>query len=113
MEILHEEHDMLWTMRIEEDAPHVADDAKKLKTLRKSRSILRQRIVDSNLEYVNSKESPFKIWKGLIETFVRKMIKSQLFTIRRLLSLNFEEKQKLASYFLTFDKFIRDLGKST
>ncbi|VVC32800.1 Hypothetical protein CINCED_3A025917 [Cinara cedri] len=67
MEILNEEQNLPWTLRIEEDASHVAD---KLRNLRKkNKSILIKRIANSRLKYLKCKDTLLKIWEALTETF--------------------------------------------
>lgn len=110
METVLEDQDLLWTIQMDADESTQGTQQQKLKAQRKSKSILIQKIADSHLEYVKRKETPLKIWQTLVETFERKGVKSQLHTLRFLLSLKYDDKQKLESHLLELNKLIRELN---
>lgn len=80
---------------------------------KKCKSQIIQRIADSHLEYAKDKDSAWELWTSLNQTFARKGIASQLFLRNSLLTLKFHPAtEKLTSFFLKFDKLIRELRES-
>lgn len=64
------------------------------------KSLLISRIHDSQLEYVQGKQSPKEIWDALHRIFERRSIASRMHLKRRMLSMRFENGT-LQQHFLT------------
>lgn len=128
LEVVLEEHELLEFLEnsVEDivelradnaDTAAEAEEKKKkrdaeLKKERKCKSMIIKRIDDNHLEYVKDKKTPKDIWTSLIGTFERKGVASQLFIRKNLLTMKFEDGEKIEKHFLEFEKLIREL-KST
>ena len=75
----------------------------------KCRSVLIQAVADSHLEYIKDKQSPKQIWDGLHDVFERKSITNRFLLKRQLLSMCYQENERLQDHFLRFDKLVREI----
>jgi len=120
MQVLLEEHDLIdcvnkpLDMLMEDLSAETADT--QAITLRKRdrrcKSSIIQRIADSHLEYVKEKATAFEMWQVLSESFERKGVASQLHLRKMFLIMRYATTEMMASYFLKFDRQVREL-KST
>lgn len=78
-----------------------------LKKDRKCKSLLISRIHDTQLEYVQGKQTPKDIWDALQNVFERKSIASRMYLKRKMLSLRLDGGT-LQEHFLAFDKVVRE-----
>lgn len=83
-----------------------------LRSWRKCKSILIQRIHDSQLEIVKDLKTAKQIWDSLLKIYERKSISSRLMIRKKLILMKFREGDDLQQHFLEFEKTVRDL-KST
>lgn len=83
--------------------------AARIKQDNKCRSVLIQAIADSHLEYVKDKVSPKQIWDGLHDVFERKSITNRFMLKRQLLSMRYDERERLQEHFLKFDQLVREI----
>lgn len=83
--------------------------ALRVKQDNKCRSVLIQAVADSHLEYVKDKASPKQIWDGLHNVFERKSITNRFLLKKRLLSMRFNENEKMQEHFLRFDQLVREI----
>lgn len=81
----------------------------RIKQDNKCRSVLIQAIADSHLEYIKDKQSPKQIWDGLHDVFERKSITNRFLLKRQLLSMRYQENDRLQDHFLRFDKLVREI----
>lgn len=79
----------------------------RVKKDRRCKSLLVSRIHDTQLEYVQEKETPKQIWDALIRVFERKSIASRMHLKRKMLSMRFETGT-LQDHFLRFDRLVRE-----
>lgn len=93
----------------EEKAVNEIKRAARVRQDNKCRSILIQSIADSHLEYVKDKVSPKQIWEGLHNVFERKSITNRFLLKRQLLSMRFDESDRLQDHFLRFDQLVREI----
>lgn len=75
----------------------------------KCQSVLIQAIADSHLEYIKDKQSPKQIWDGLHDVFERKSITNRFLLKLQLLSMRYQENDRLQDHFLRFDKLVREI----
>lgn len=123
MRVLLEEHELLECVEIEAgevmDLLDEANDSvevkrekqakreKRAKKDRKCKSLLISRIHDTQLEYVQEKNTPKQIWDALLRVFERKSIASRMHLKRKMLSLRFQSGS-LQDHFLQFDRLVRE-----
>lgn len=80
---------------------------KRVKKDKKCKSLLVSRIHDSQLEYVQEKQTPKAIWDALVRVFERKSIASRMHLKRQMLSLRLGYGC-LQEHFLRFDRLVRE-----
>lgn len=123
MQVLLEEHELqecietevddVQAVKVEvDDSPDVRQQKankkeKRVKKDRRCKSLLISRIHDSQLEYVQERQSPKEIWDALSRVFERKSIASRMHLKRQMLSMRFEGGS-LRDHFLRFDRLIRE-----
>lgn len=123
MRVLLEEHELLECVETEAgEVPELLDEAgdsvdvkrekqvkreKRAKKDRKCKSLLISRIHDTQLEYVQEKNTPKQIWDALVRVFERKSIASRMHLKRKMLSLRFQSGS-LQDHFLQFDRLVRE-----
>lgn len=110
--ILHEVGELPELIPKTEDSTTVSADKEKrrkeqLKRRRKCKRLLIERIHDSQLEYVQDKQSPKEIWTTLKNVFERKSVASRMHLQRQILSMRFDGG-RLTDHFLRFDKLVRE-----
>lgn len=112
VEVAAEEEDF-WVIPDSDTAPVKAEKegkrAARIRQDNKCRSVLIQAIADSHLEYIKDKQSPKQIWDGLHNVFERKSITNRFLLKRQLLSMRYQENERLQDHFLRFDKLVRDI----
>lgn len=123
MQVLLEEHELLECVQnnavdVEELKVAAGDNAAVIeqkekamkdrqKSDRKCKSLLVSRIHDSQLEYIQGKQSPKDIWDALHRVFERRSIASRMHLKRQMLTMRFEGGT-LQQHFLAFDKVVRE-----
>lgn len=75
---------------------------------KKAKILLVQSIGDGQLEYVKGKSTAKQMWDGLRDTFRRGGILSKLHLNRKLVSLQYDEKESLEEFFKKFDEIARE-----
>lgn len=106
MEILLEEQELLDF--VTEEPTTYKDKKRQLKC----KSLIIQRISDSHLEYVKDKKSAKEIWDTLKEIFEKKGVAGRLHLIRKLLTMEYDERDSLKSHLILFENRLRELQGS-
>uniref|UniRef100_A0AAG5DN37 CCHC-type domain-containing protein n=1 Tax=Anopheles atroparvus TaxID=41427 RepID=A0AAG5DN37_ANOAO len=75
----------------------------------KCKSILIQKIADSQLEYVRGKTTPRAIWNTLKQTFEKRGVSGVLYLLKQLATLKYHEKDTIEEHILGFEKIVREL----
>lgn len=86
-------------------------DARKIKESR-CKSLLIEKICDSQLQYIRGKTSPKAIWKTLENVFAKKGISSQFYLLKQLTSIKYKEDESMAKHLLKFEGIVSELQSS-
>lgn len=126
METLLEERQLIDCIRTEADEIQefrVADDdsaqvkaqketklaERKLKEAQ-CKSLLVEKIADSQLEYIKGKSTPKAIWATLQNVFAKKGISGQFYLLKQLAVMKYNEAEPMEEHLLKFDRIIRELA---
>lgn len=84
-------------------------DDKKIKSDCKARNITVQCLSDNQLSLVRGKDSAYKMWMALCETYEKKGLCAKLMLKRKLISLKMSDEDNLDEFILKFEQVLEEL----
>lgn len=78
----------------------------------KCKSLLVEKIADSQLEYIKGKSTPKAIWATLQNVFAKKGISGQFYLLKQLAVMKYSEAEPMEEHLLRFERIIRELASA-